>query len=433
MTLELAMVSQSLSPERLANAADSPPATALEAHCRRVAALSYELGRRLDLPPRLLHLLEAAGLRHHEPRLLHQPGSLNRLAIELGLDPFPVTSENSASVSELLRSFWWPSGSDNGTTAFLADIVRAADHFVEQWEFTSFEYRSASEILDEITQFGWSGLIAPEVAVALNRLPRATFDTLFERIDNLPSLPAVALEALDPATDSGLPVLAELALSEPTLSDALLNLADSDLCGGANPADTIAGAIQNIGMNTARKVLLTTLIRPIFAGASHRALWEHSLLVAHLAESLAAQSECVAPNEAFLAGLLHDVGRLLYQKLPGDVGTVADRMLRRSGDVLFVESVVSHTDHCELGLEILHNWGLPDSIASGVRYHHHPELSGSMMAALLYLAEYWSGSEEDSPSAARLRLSMERTGISFDTLQSASVPSGLIENLLRAA
>ena len=65
----------------------------------------------------------------------------------------------------------------------------------------------------------------------------------------------------------------------------------------------------------------------------------------------------------------------------------------------------------EFGGQIVEAWGLPRDLVSAVALHHRPELSDDIMPSILYLAEFVSESEEDIPSAARLKIAMAKADI----------------------
>ncbi len=65
-------------------------------------------------------------------------------------------------------------------------------------------------------------------------------------------------------------------------------------------------------------------------------------------------------------------------------------------------------DHTAIGAEILRHWLMPVDLIDSVEHHHQPERGSSPLASVLYLAEYWSGSQEDLPSLARLRFALDQ-------------------------
>ena len=106
------------------------------------------------------------------------------------------------------------------------------------------------------------------------------------------------------------------------------------------------------------------------------------------------------------------------QYLPGDVRSTLMTMVGAGCQPAYAEAVLTGVDHGEAGGHILHAWNFPESIVEGVRWHHQPERSESLLASLLYLAEFWHCSDEDLPSESRLRSALARAGLTKQELTS---------------
>ena len=124
-------------------------------------------------------------------------------------------------------------------------------------------------------------------------------------------------------------------------------------------------------------------------------LWEHSLEASENAAWVANQAG-VDPGEAYLAGLVHDVGRLPFEL--STAGLSVRKWEEAGFPTVYADMIATGTDHAETGAEILADWNFPNSIIEAVRFHHRPELVPSKLAALLYAVE---DAEESLPSLAR--------------------------------
>lgn len=418
-----------------------PPDPGLDSHCRRVAAVAVEIANRLHLPVEAQEIIERAALLHHYPVALFEPEPLNRVMTDLcGADwqrRVPVRNGDlPADIRTIVKAIQQPSPRavrDRATV--VAEIVEVANSFVEQVEFLPMEYQTVDQILDGLRLVASEGQYAPDIVMAAASLPWARREELVDVVYRMPVFPVVALRALEPGPDEGVsaPALYELAVGDPALTASLLRVANSSLYSPPKRITTLRAAIQYIGLKAARKVLTASVVRPIFAPGAMTPLWKHSLAVAQLAERLALISGKVDPKEAFLGGLVHDVGRLAVEKLTGDTGAVRDRMTRERCEDTFVEKVICRSDHGDFGADILQRWNFPDTIVSAVRFHHQPELHPGEFASLLYLAEYWTGSEEDIPSAIRLKKALEWTRLSADLIHSADSHDGLLDSLIGGA
>ena len=130
-------------------------------------------------------------------------------------------------------------------------------------------------------------------------------------------------------------------------------------------------------------------------------LWRHSVEVA---ESAAASLE--GSKEAYVAGLLHDVGRLAF--LAPRVDARLREWTARGFPVCYAEFLISGTDHAVVGAEFLESRGYPDAIVEAVEFHHRPELTVSRIAAATYMAEEV---DENLPSCSRDHLGAKRLAL----------------------
>ena len=139
-----------------------------------------------------------------------------------------------------------------------------------------------------------------------------------------------------------------------------------------------------------------------------------------MTEQLAKISRKVDPSEAFLAGLLHDVGKLAIALLPSELNSSLDRLMIKGCQPAVAEVVVCGFDHAEAGADILRHWKFTDELIAAIRFHHTPERTSSAMAAILYLTEYWTDAEEDIPSNARLEAAFEKAGVKQSDLSNTT-------------
>jgi HD-like signal output (HDOD) protein len=119
--------------------------------------------------------------------------------------------------------------------------------------------------------------------------------------------------------------------------------------------------------------------------------------------------------------------------LPSHHAAAHTRIVEASGCHLLADYLVCGRDHAELGAEVLARLNFPVEFVEAVGFHHQPEGVDSRFAAMLYVAEYLAGSEEDIPSIARLANTLTTIGLSLlDCLDLAESP-GRFDALLNAA
>lgn len=402
----------------------------LRSHCLRVAAWAYELAVELKLTAEEEHLLEQAALLHHSPLEMLEAETVNRLAEDLWPDrPKQLSAEapgTPAQVRAILEAMRQPGGSQRADRiSAIANILEIADLFDEQLEIAQFEGRAVQEVLESA-----SG--DPVLGSALQVLRKSNRKDLLALIPRLPVYPAVAVKALLTLVkpDVHLSELEQISKTDQVLAGQLLQAANSSFFSPRYPLKTIRDAISYIGIDQARSILSTAALRPLFGAPKLKKLWVHSVETAQVAERIAELSSKVSPREAFLAGLVHDVGRLAISLLPPAACEAYDRLTAKGCEVTIAELVLFGFDHSEAGAEVLRIWKFPPEIVTAVRNHHNPDRVTSDLAALLYVAEFWSAADEDLPSNAILKQAVKQLGLSLETVGAADLSrAGVVQDL----
>jgi putative nucleotidyltransferase with HDIG domain len=203
------------------------------------------------------------------------------------------------------------------------------------------------------------------------------------------ALPANANEvmvlALDP--DVSIAQLVRLTSRDQVLAARMLRLANSAYCAPLEEITTIGDAVVRLGTTSVRNVVLATCIasrlhQGAVYGPQGRALADHSIGVAFLAQAVAKEVG-VNPEEAFLYGLVHDIGKLLLLQLSKDFVTAGGRLVQATE-----LAQVMDAHHADLGGHVLQEWHLPAMIQRPVVFHHSPSdcPDYSTEAAVAYVA-----------------------------------------------
>ena len=159
-------------------------------------------------------------------------------------------------------------------------------------------------------------------------------------------------------------------------------------------------------------------MKPLFASRHLHKLWNHSIEVAATSERLARISRKADPEQAFLAGLVHDVGRLALLRLPLAATERYIRLMDQGCPRVLVERVLFGRTHMSVGADALRKWNFSDEIVDSVASHHAPEQYPSTLSSLLYLAEEWSSEAEDLPSSFRLSFASGVAGVTAESMES---------------
>jgi len=195
------------------------------------------------------------------------------------------------------------------------------------------------------------------------------------------SLPEVYTR-LDAAIEdpySNLDDVGALLADDPALAARLLRLANSALYRFPAPVETITQAITVIGTKPLRELVLATSVIDMFQHVapelvSQESFWRHSIGCGLAARAVAAWRRESNVERFYVAGLLHDLGRLvLYLKLP-ERAEAALAMSRREGLALHrAEQELLGFDHADVGAELLRYWQLPAALSEAVGGHHRPQ------------------------------------------------------------
>jgi HD-like signal output (HDOD) protein len=171
-----------------------------------------------------------------------------------------------------------------------------------------------------------------------------------------------------------------------------------------------------VGIIAARKVMLAAAMRPLFASAGLARIWSHSLSSAPLCSALARHTGLLSPEEGLVLGLLHDIGAVAVQFLPRETMTAHRNLVEGGCPAAYVERLLLGRDHGEIGAGLIAEWHFPEEFIEAVRFHHQPERSPSKLPSLAYLAEFWSGLDEDLPSFGRVEACLERVDLTLETV-----------------
>ena len=379
----------------------------VRAHCRRVATWAGELGRALGLSDADRALVARSALCHHVPELVIDDAARGRLLAEIGLKESGEKSLFEEDVRRVLLAFTERKEID-ARMAKLVAVLELSDDFDQFFEAEPlFEAGDATECGHASVQ------------TMMSYLQVTSRSDVSRVIDRLPIFPRAAKQVVKKVSDPEVTIdeLESVASLDPVLTGRIIQTANSAYFSPARPISSIHHAIAYIGSETTRRILLAATIRGNFASMRLHKLWNHSLDVAQAAEELARKSAIqIEPAEAFLAGLVHDIGRLAFAIMPARYLERFYRLTDGGCPAVQVELCLSGRSHAEVGAETLVQWKFAESVVAAIRWHHAPERSSSPLASLLYLAEFVADSDEDLPSYARLSLACRTSGIDEDTI-----------------
>jgi HD-like signal output (HDOD) protein/signal transduction histidine kinase len=222
-------------------------------------------------------------------------------------------------------------------------------------------------------------------------LPTAILD-----VTTLPTLPQTLVELIDACNQKDVNVheLGTKVERDVSVSTRVLQLVNSAFIGARSSITDIAQAVIYLGVDTTRNLAISVAVHETFNSTNiDEAInlpdfWHHSLLTAVLAKSLAQATGTIVPSEAYLTGLLHDLGKLLLLHAFPDQYR---KILKESGpvDLVLQEREILGITHPEAAALLIGSWLLQPEIADAVVRHHHVQnrtMAVSALAKILFCA-----------------------------------------------
>jgi putative nucleotidyltransferase with HDIG domain len=382
---------------------------AVSAHCLRVATWSSELAGAIGLSESERELVEQAAISHHIPEILMDDQAHARLLAEMRLEAAGERPLVSNDVRIVLETLWGRRPISDPAMGKIVAVLEISDDFDQYFE--SEPLFDDTDAPDECAN--------SSVEAMMSYLQVTSRADVARVIDRLPVFPRAAREVVRQVTnpDAGPRELEAVCSLDPLLAGRLIQIANSAFYNPRVPIGTIFHAVAYVGTETARRVLLAAALRGNFTPPQSHQVWNHSLEVAQTAQLIALHcSTKVDPSQAFLAGLIHDIGRLAFSIMPAAFIERFQRLTDGGCPPVEVEMCLAGRCHGEVGSETLAQWKFPADIIEAVRWHHHPERSRLALTSLLYLAEFMTDSQEDLPSYIRLNTACRQAGISMAAL-----------------
>jgi HD-like signal output (HDOD) protein len=200
---------------------------------------------------------------------------------------------------------------------------------------------------------------------------------LLNNIKEFPAMPNVIMQALNiiknPA--SGAKELAKIITYDQSLSIKILTLVNSAYYGLPQQITSISRAIALIGITKAKNLILTVAMKPMLVNQGDKELWQHSMYTAVGCEYVARVYKIMEPDEAFVVGFLHDIGKVALNLKNSKLYERVKLLLDENTNILELERTHFGVDHCQLGSLLTKRWQLSLLINNVVKYHHSPNAS----------------------------------------------------------
>ena len=216
---------------------------------------------------------------------------------------------------------------------------------------------------------------------------------------DIPALPDGYRELFRRLRDENVtvPRVAEVIARDGALTARLLHLVNPEFYAGGRELTTIKRAVVVLGLRAVHNIALTASVfdyfgdEPAAARLDATRFWEHSVAVAVIGKWLAGSRLPQHQDEAWVAGLLHDVGKLVEMRhFPADFEHISSVAAGQGLPWYESEGRLFAVNHAQLGKEILGGWNFPPAVVEAVHLHHAPESArrNPQLAALVHVADY---------------------------------------------
>ncbi len=218
-------------------------------------------------------------------------------------------------------------------------------------------------------------------------LQNENLQKLVNGIDQLPSLPEIYLELENEIASNNVSMnkVSGIISKDPLITAKILQLTNSAFFGLPLRVNNINQAVNFLGINLIKNLILTINLFKLLDENNpnlkhYQEIWRHSNKVAVLSKRIAEIKDCkkLIKDDLFLAGLLHDIGKLiLIEQFGNYYDDVKQKMESENISYIEAENSILKTNHALLGAYLLGVWGIPDPIVEAIAFHHDEIVTGS--------------------------------------------------------
>ena len=206
-------------------------------------------------------------------------------------------------------------------------------------------------------------------------------DELIKNTKELSSLPEIYIRVSELLDDENSTVakIGAVVQTDPALTSRILKVVNSSFYGFPNEIATISQAISILGRDPLRQLLIGSVLGSVFSRLSNSVFlmdefWQHSVHTAVIAKLC--YSEIVGTihsDELFIAGLLHDIGKLIIaHQIPEAAQSIQRKMDMEDIDIIDIEMETLGFTHAQVAAKVMHQWGLPTILQQCALNHHNP-------------------------------------------------------------
>ena len=198
-----------------------------------------------------------------------------------------------------------------------------------------------------------------------------------QTIKNLPTLPHILLKLIEACNREDIDSFEEVANivdKDPSLSSKILRMVNSAYYGMPNRVEGVEKAVALVGINAVKNIAICASVFETFDKTqvnttfSIKLFWWHSLKCAVIARLIAKKTLYGQPDEAFLSGLLHDIGKLILHVNFAELFAELTKTYKNPADLLTAAEIKLGVTHHEVGAWLLQKWKLQSFLVDSVFY-----------------------------------------------------------------
>jgi len=199
-----------------------------------------------------------------------------------------------------------------------------------------------------------------------------------KNITDLPATPQVAKQVMAKVADPETRVedLQKVLAADQQLTAKILRIANSSFYGGHRSVSNLSDAIVRLGFKTIKNLVIASAVKSLSgkSGFVQDLLWQHSIGCAIAAQTIARKVNYRQLEEAFLVGLMHDIGKVVFHLQAPDVMLAVTQQLYNEPhwDRDEIERERFGVGHAEVGRQVAEKWHFPETIEEAIAWHHQP-------------------------------------------------------------
>ena len=200
---------------------------------------------------------------------------------------------------------------------------------------------------------------------------------LVNAVKDIQAMPSVIVKVLNVMKKPTVSMkeLGDIVIYDQSLTIKILALVNSAYYGFSQQISSINIALSLLGMVKVKNIIVAVAMKPMMSAAGDKELWKHSIRVAAGCEYLAKLTKIMDTDEAFIAGFVHDVGKMVLTMNNPKMYDKVVEVTNAGHNILEVEKKYFDSDHIKTGSLLAKRWQLPILLANTITYHHAPSLS----------------------------------------------------------